>query len=113
MNLPLHRHEFQAMASHCEVVLAGVDSAAEAEHLTTLAVQEVLRIEHKYSRYRPFSLLSRINAHNGPVVCDEETLELLDKAQLLHAHSTGLFDITCGVLRRAWDFKAARVPHAD
>ncbi len=113
MTLPLHRHEFQAMASHCEVVLAGVDSAAEAEHLTTLAVQEVLRIEHKYSRYRPFSLLSRINAHNGPVVCDEETLDLLDKAQLLHAHSTGLFDITCGVLRRAWDFKAARVPHAD
>jgi thiamine biosynthesis lipoprotein len=54
--------------------------------------------------------LSQINAHSGPVTCDEETLALLDRAALLHAHSGGLFDITSGVLRRVWNFKAARVP---
>ena len=27
-----------------------------------------------------------------------------------HRHSGGLFDATSGVLRRAWDFKQARVP---
>lgn len=106
----VHRHAFQAMASHCEVVLAGVPSQEEAQRLAALAEGEVRRIEHKYSRYRPDSLLSRINARGEPVVCDDETLALLDKAQLLYDHSAGLFDITCGVLRKAWDFKAARVP---
>jgi len=109
----LHRHAFRAMASHCEVVLAGVVSEDAASALAALAEAEVRRIEHKYSRYREDSLLSQINAHNGPVVCDEETLALLDKALLLHANSSGLFDITSGVLRRAWDFKAARVPDSS
>ncbi len=97
------------MASYCEIVLAGVASE-EAARLAALAEAEVRRIEHKYSRYRADSLLSQINAHSGPVTCDEETLALLDRAALLHAHSGGLFDITSGVLRRVWNFKAARVP---
>ena len=98
------------MASYCEIVLSGVADETEATRLSALAEAEVRRIEHKYSRYRPESLLSQINAHAGPVACDEETLALLDRAALLHAHSGGLFDITSGVLRQAWDFKAARVP---
>src|SRR5690606_4008591 len=31
-------------------------------------------------------------------------------ADALHASSDGLFDITSGVLRRAWDFRRARLP---
>ena len=100
------------MASYCEIVLAGVASEQGASALAALAEAEVRRIEDKYSRYREDSVVSRINAHNGPVVCDDETLALLDKAQLLYTNSSGLFDITSGVLRRAWDFKAARVPDA-
>ena len=33
-----------------------------------------------------------------------------DFADHLHGQSRGLFDITSGVLRRAWDFHQARVP---
>lgn len=127
MSAPIYRHEFKAMASHCEVVLAGV-SAAEAQRLSALAEAEVLRIEHKYSRYRPASLLSAINrsweweraspainhsptaASLTPTPCDTETLDLLDKAELLYQHSGGLFDITSGVLRRAWNFQLKQVP---
>ncbi|MDO9317439.1 MAG: FAD:protein FMN transferase [Gammaproteobacteria bacterium] len=123
MSALTYRHEFKAMASHCEVVLAGV-SAEEARRLSALAEAEVLRIEHKYSRYRPASLLSVINRSweraspamdSSPVAaitvpCDAETLDLLDKAELLYQHSGGLFDITSGVLRRAWNFQLKQVP---
>jgi thiamine biosynthesis lipoprotein len=129
MSAPTYRHEFKAMASHCEVVLAGV-SAEEARRLSALAEAEVLRIEHKYSRYRPASLLSVINRSceweraspaiervqtasslvSTAIPCDAETLDLLDKAELLFQHSDGLFDITSGVLRRAWNFQLKQVP---
>ena len=105
------RIPFQAMASACEVVLAAADEA-QAMAWATVAVHEVARIETTYSRYRADSIVSRINAAAGaaPVECDDETLALLDHAQALYDNSSGLFDITCGVLRRAWDFKAARKP---
>ncbi len=110
----MHRTNFAAMACHCEVVLAGV-SDGEATAAAREAIAEVARIETKYSRYRADSLLSRINAQAGgePVACDDETLMLLEFADTLHRASEGLFDITAGVLRRAWNFKQPRVPSAD
>jgi FAD:protein FMN transferase len=108
--------EFRAMASPCRVRLDGVperdrDAARAAERAAT----EVARIEAKYSRYRSDSVLSRVNAAAGsgvPVPIDEETAHLLRFAGQLHAASDGLFDITSGVLRRAWDFRATRPPEA-
>lgn len=105
-NLP-----FQAMASRCNLRLAAPDRAT-ARHWAELAVAEVRRIEVTFSRYRPDSIVSRINAAAGgePVRCDAETLALLDYADQLHRSSEGLFDITSGVLRRAWDFRQPRLP---
>lgn len=105
------RFPFQAMASTCEIVLAGEDEA-HAARLAQAVVAEVKRIETKYSRYRPDSIVSRINAAAGGdwVECDEETTALLDYAGTLYAMSDGLFDATSGILRRAWDFKQAVVP---
>jgi thiamine biosynthesis lipoprotein len=112
--LPVHRLPFQAMGSACEVVIAA-PHRAEAERLAQLASDEVLRIEHKYSRYREDSVLAHIHAQAGgaPVACDEETWSLLQYARQLYEKSEGLFDITSGVLRRAWDFKQGRVPTPD
>ena len=59
--MPVHRVSFQAMASSCEVVL-NADSAADAQHLADQAMQEVWRIEQRYSRYRSDSIVARINA---------------------------------------------------
>lgn len=94
-----------------------VANEEQAAHLAMeAAVSEVLRIEAKYSRYRPESLLSQINAAAGGVarsMCDEETVWLLDFADTLYRQSEGLFDITSGILRRAWDFTQPVLPSAE
>ncbi len=99
------------MASPCEVVIVADDEAA-ANALAASAINEVARIERKYSRYRADSIVSRINAAAGarPVACDDETCALLDYADSLYRASDGLFDITSGVLRRAWNFSTSQVP---
>ena len=105
------RIPFTAMASACEVVLA-CDDAQAAQGLVQDAIAEVQRIEHKYSRYRADSIVSRINAAAGgeAVQCDGETISLIDYADSLYIASGGLFDISSGVLRQAWDFKSGRLP---
>ena len=100
------------MASDCEVRLAGV-SAARAKTMAALAIAEVRRIETKYSRYRPDSVVSRINTAAGSgeaIAIDSETAQLLAFATQLFELSDGLFDATSGVLRQVWDFKSGRKP---
>jgi thiamine biosynthesis lipoprotein len=66
---------------------------------------EARRIETKFSRYRHGNIVDRINRAEGePVTVDEETARLLDYAAELFRLSEGRFDITSGVLRRAWTF---------
>lgn len=109
-----HRVFFDAMASRCEVRLT-VEDEPSAKQLAQLAIDEVHRIEAKYSRYRPGSVVSQISARAGLdwVECDDETLALLAFADQLFEQSAGLFDITSGVLRRAWNFRQPALPRAD
>ena len=103
------------MASRCEIGIDGVD-ADQAQAWSDAAIAEVARIEAKYSRYRAESVLSTINRAAGspePVAVDAETEALLEFGGQLHARSGGRFDLSSGVLRRAWDFKAARLPEPD
>lgn len=104
---------FGAMACACEVVVPGHDP--RAHDAAQAAMAEVRRIETKYSRYRDDSVVSRINAAAGQgraTPIDAETAGLLAFADQLHQQSGGLFDLTSGVLRRAWDFRSGRVPTA-
>jgi thiamine biosynthesis lipoprotein len=104
--------DFGAMASRCEVRLLAHDET-EARALAQPAIDEVRRIEAKYSRYRDDSVTARINTAGGAWVdVDGETAALLEFGAALWRDSAGLFDLTSGVLRRAWDFKAQRVPSA-
>lgn len=107
----LHTISFAAMGSRCEIVLAAADGRA-AQASAAPAIAEVRRIERKYSRYRDDSLLSRIHAAAGlrAVACDHETAALLAYADTLYSASQGRFDITSGVLRKAWDFRHGRAP---
>lgn len=106
-----YRFTFTAMACPCELVLEAETDAAADQH-AKLAMTEVRRIEHKYSRYREDSVVSTINsaAGQGWVDCDAETLALLAFAEQMHQQSGGLFDITSGVLRHAWRFAERRLP---
>jgi thiamine biosynthesis lipoprotein len=102
---------FVAMASPCELLLDTTEVCA-AHDVGRVAAQEAWRIEAKFSRYRPESVVSVINRSQGhAVVVDAETAALLDYAAQCHALSQGRFDITSGVLRRCWTFDGSdRLP---
>jgi thiamine biosynthesis lipoprotein len=104
-------HYFRALGCGNEIQLhAGADG--EAQRLAQLGIAETNRIEAKYTRYRDDSLTSRINRAAGQdwVEIDDETEALLDYADACHRQSGGMFDLTSGVLRRAWDFRRGVVP---
>jgi thiamine biosynthesis lipoprotein len=105
-------HSFTAMGGPCRLRL-DCDDSKTAECAIGAAEAEVRRLESKYSRYLPDSLTSKINRLAGsksPVAIDAETAGLLHHAQTLWQESDGRFDLTSGVLRRAWDFKSSRLP---
>ncbi len=96
---------FTAMASPCEILIRDV-SESEAEQLASLAFSETMRIEKKFSRYRDDNIIYEINNSDGRrVEVDEETAQLLHYAGQCFELSDGMFDITSGILRRAWTFK--------
>ena len=94
------------MAAENEIQLWSPEPA-RAQRATDAAVADVRRIEAKYSRYLADSVTTRINeaAGGAAVAIDTETAALLRYADHCYRLSGGLFDITSGVLRRAWDFK--------
>lgn len=102
---------FKAMGGMAELRIDGLDPA-KARALAQAAIDEIVRIETKFSRYLPGSIVARINAGAGGdwIDCDEETLALFGFADALFESSGGLFDISSGVLRRAWDFTKPRRP---
>jgi thiamine biosynthesis lipoprotein len=108
-------HTFVAMGGPCRIRVEA-RNAKLARDATTLAEAEVRRLEFKYSRYLQDSVTSDINRSAGAVESvriDAETVGLLNYAQTLWHESAGLFDLTCGVLRKAWDFKSGQLPLQD
>jgi thiamine biosynthesis lipoprotein len=99
------------MGGPCEV-LAEIAEESVARKVVEAVAACAWRIEDKFSRYLPDNIVARINASAGaPVEVDNETANLLDFAALMFRLSDGLFDITSGVLRRAWIFDGGhRVP---
>jgi thiamine biosynthesis lipoprotein len=110
--LGAHVYAFGAMGTACSLRLFG-SSREQVAMRAALAVAEVERIEEKYSRYKAGSTLSVINRDAGQgktLTVDEETAGLLDYAFACYKKSGGLFDITAGVLRRAWNFSSGVFP---
>ncbi len=109
-----YRGRFAALGGPCEV-LVDTDDRAQARALVRLAQQEALRIERKFSRYRDDNVVHAIHTAGGRAVeVDEETAALLDYAALCHEMSAGRFDVTSGVLRRAWRFDGGdTIPAAE
>ena len=109
--MAIHRHHFFAMGGGCEIVFLCNDER-QTQDVIFAVVNEIKRIEAKFSRYLPTSIVSVINQDAGikATPCDEETWSLLTFADHLFRESEGLFDITSGVFRRAWDFQKKIIP---
>ncbi|MDD5265567.1 MAG: FAD:protein FMN transferase [Methylococcales bacterium] len=111
-NLKYYRREFKAMGTTCEIQLFARNKA-KAGNAADAAIADVQRLEALYSRYKSDSFLSEINrvaAVGGSIHVDEETASLLDYAVACYEQSDGLFDITSGILRRAWKFDQGKLP---
>jgi thiamine biosynthesis lipoprotein len=105
------RGRFMAMGSPCEV-LCESQNASESRKAIALAAGEAWRVEDKFSRYLDGNVVDRINTADGcEVEVDEETARLVEFATQLYELSDRGFDITSGVLRRAWTFDGSdRLP---
>jgi thiamine biosynthesis lipoprotein len=103
--------KFDAMASSCEVHVVTREQE-RAREIAERVAAEVWRIERKYSRYLAGNIVHAINsAHGRTIRVDPETARLLVFAATLYELSVGRFDVTSGVLRRAWRFDGSdRVP---
>lgn len=110
--MQLYHFPFHAMGTACDIQLYA-DSSAAAQRVATIVIDDIGRLEEKYSRYLDNSFLSRINAtalKGGSIEVDEETAGLLDYAQTCYLESEGLFDISSGLLRQVWNFKSGQLP---
>ncbi len=113
MSLKQISHHFHVMGGPAELQLYLDVTHPHQNQLLQLAETEAYRLEKKYSRYRDDSVTSAINNAAGQpkgITVDEETAALLNYAQIAWQQSNGLFDITSGILRKAWDFKSNKLP---
>jgi FAD:protein FMN transferase len=104
----LYPVRFRAMGSPCQIRLFA-QSLGEAQALAAPLVDEAVRLERRYSRYLPDSLVSRLNAGER-LQLDTEAVGLFNYAAQLFVQSDGMFDITSGLLRKAWDFTTGHCP---
>lgn len=115
--LPLRKLTFPALGTTCEVQYAAPGGEAQAQAFERSAVAWVNAFEAKYSRFRPDSLVSRINAAAGRewVPVDAEMETLLELCDTLHFMTQGILDPTALPLIQLWNYKAAqpRVPSTE
>jgi thiamine biosynthesis lipoprotein len=89
-----HEREFRAMGSDCRVVVVH-DDARDPEVLLDGARDEVERLEQAWSRFRPTSELSALDARGGlTTVVSSDTFEILELALAAWAATEGRFDPT-------------------
>ena len=110
--LSCYHFAFKAMGSPCDIQLFA-ETHGQAKKIANTVIADVRRLEAVYSRYRSDSLLSKMNqmaAIGGSITVNAETAGLLNYAHICYQQSDGLFDITSGILRRAWRFDSGQLP---
>ncbi|WP_196157788.1 FAD:protein FMN transferase [Reinekea sp. G2M2-21] len=110
MSARLRSFGFKAMGGPCNVHLW----LREEDELTKIEKEltdEVRRLEAKFSRFQPSSLLSQINRGElNEVSLDAETVGLFNYVDQCFDLSGHMFDPTIGSLHRVWDFKIPNLP---
>lgn len=101
------RQQFFAMDTTMTVTLYGKGGA----DALTAVQQEVFRLDALFSRTKPGSDVSRLNANAGAlpqgVEIDQDTGDLLSKAASIGEMTDGALDVTIAPVMDAWGFGAA------
>lgn len=97
---------FFALGSECELFFQAKDRSA-ADDFRHEANIWLMSFENRFSRFRPHSLVSKINESAGRdwVEVDAQTEMLLDLCAHYHWVSQGAFDATSLPLSLLWDWK--------
>jgi FAD:protein FMN transferase len=97
---------FKALGTEC-LLKFRLQSEKEALQFAADALGWISGFEAKFSRFRPDSVVSKINAAAGQswVETDKETEELLDIAEGIFTRTNGILDPTVLPLLRVWDWK--------
>ncbi len=108
--LGVRRVEFKALGTNCSIKFRLEDE----QHSLTFAAEALDwlgKFEAKFSRYRPESMISRINseAGGGWIATDSEMEHMLTLADDLYRRTDGILDPTLLPLHQVWDWKAVHL----
>jgi thiamine biosynthesis lipoprotein len=110
------RLAFHAMGTHCQVIFRPPSFRAR-EEFRRAVVEWVTAFEARYSRYRPDSIVSKINAMAGHewVATDEELDSILKLCDWFTWRTDGVFDASTLPIVRLWDYHSETpvVPRDD
>ena len=106
----LRKLTFPALGTLCEVQYAPPGGAAQSVEFERVVETWVQLFEAKYSRFRPDSLVSRINRAAGQawVEVDAEMEQLLKLCDTLQFMTHGVLDPTALPLIQLWNWKAEK-----
>lgn len=93
------------MGSRFKITLVDIDSISVEKNINK-AIDEMVRIEHLISDWKPTSQVSRINQNAGiqPVKVDQEVIDLTKRALYFSKITEGAFDISFAAMDRIWKF---------
>jgi thiamine biosynthesis lipoprotein len=111
INADWQRQEAAIMGTAITVELWHKDDTQGRELAETI-MDEMRRIDHLMSSYKPDSELSAINvgAASGPVTVSEELLSLIERALEYSVITTGAFDITYASAGQHYDYRNNKKP---
>ena len=106
----IRRLDFKALGTNCSIKFRQEDETASVL-FASAALDWLGDFEAKFSRYRPSSVVSGINAAAGAgwTAIDDETEHMLNLGGDLHQRTNGIIDPTLLPLQRVWDWKTAHL----
>lgn len=104
------------LGSPFEITVVAKDSL-QGNEFTTLAIQEVKRIENLISDWIPTSQISKVNQNAGihPIKVNQEVFDLVDRAIKISKLTSGAFDISYASMDKIWKFDGSmkEMPSAE
>lgn len=93
------------LGSPFEISVVAKDSV-QGNYFTTIAIDEVKRIENLISDWIPTTQISKVNQNAGiqPVKVDQEVYDLVERAIKISKLTSGAFDISYASMDKIWKF---------